>query len=300
MSKKLIEAALFMSSRAMTAEEIAKITGVTPSNVKKLLDGLSKEYGSEGKGVEIISNPEGWHMRVKPDILPKVAHLTPYSDLKDGHKRTLALVAYKEPVKQSEVVHMQGNKAYAYIKFLRKKGLIKAEKEGRTSKLMVTKEFERYFGMEKARIKEMLAKGMESEKAREAKAMEEAKAKAMKQAAEIKPEIKAEARLEIRPETRPARTEIRPPAKPLVRPEIKPGAKTEAMTPPTNVQHIETRPAPAAEKKPVAAPSAAAAAQAIKEPRKAEAKTESKKGVIRRPRRTTPAGKIGTRRPVGG
>jgi len=281
MSKKLIEAALFMSSRAMTAEEIAKITGVTPSNVRKLLDGLLKEYGGEGKGVEIISNPEGWHMRVKPDILPKVAHLTPYSDLKDGHKRTLALVAYKEPVKQSEVVHMQGNKAYAYIKFLRKKGLIKAEKEGRTSKLMITKEFERYFGMEKARIKEMLAKGMESEKAREAKAMEVAKAKAMKQAAEIKPEIKAEARPEIKPEARAART------------------------PPTNVQHIETRPAPAvpaptAEKKPVTAPSAAAAAHAIKEPRKAEAKTESKKGVIRRPRRTTPAGKIGTRRPAGG
>ena len=293
MSKKLIEAALFMSSRPMTAEEIAKITGVTPANVRKLLDDLSKEYENEAKGVEIISNPEGWHMRVKPDILPKVAHLTPYSDLKDGHKRTLALVAYKEPVKQSEVVHMQGNKAYAYIKFLRKKGLIKAEKEGRTSKLMVTKEFERYFGMEKARIKEMLAKGMESEKAREAKAMEEAKAKAMKQAAEIKPEVRAEAR--------PAKTEIKPLAKPPDKPLVKP----EARTPPTNVQHIETRPAPAvpaptAEKKPVTAPSAAAAAHAIKEPRKAEAKTESKKGVIRRPRRTTPAGKIGTRRPAGG
>lgn len=290
MSKKLVEAALFMSSRAMTAEEIAKITGVTPSNVRKLLDGLSKEYESEAKGVEIIRSLEGWHMRVKPDILPKVAHLTPYSDLKDGHKRTLALVAYKEPVKQSEVVHMQGNKAYAYIKFLRKKGLIKAEKEGRTSKLMVTKEFERYFGMEKARIKEMLAKGMKQ--------------------TEIRPEIKAETRPEIKSEARPARTEI----KPLAKPSAKPLVRQEARTPPTNVQHIETRPAPAVHapattspataREPVTAFASAAAAQTRKEPRKAEAKkgarTEAKKGVARRPRRTTPAGKIGTRRPAGG
>ncbi len=40
MSRKLVEAALFMASRPMSAEEIAKITGVTPTNVKKLLEGL--------------------------------------------------------------------------------------------------------------------------------------------------------------------------------------------------------------------------------------------------------------------
>ncbi len=174
-----------------------------------------KEYENEAKGVEVISNPEGWHMRVKPDVLPKVAHLTPYSDLKDGHKRTLALVVYKEPVKQSEVVHIQGNKAYAYVKFLRKKGLIKAEKEGRTSKLMATKELERYFGMEKARIKEMLMRAMEAEKAKKA---------------ELKQEVKPAAKQEIKGQ---------------VKAEVKPAA----ATPPTNFQYIEVKPAALVEKR---------------------------------------------------
>jgi segregation and condensation protein B len=171
MPKKLIEAALFMSSRSLTSAELSKITGFPQEKVEKRLEELRKEY--EGKGFEIVRNPEGWGMRVKPDILPKVAHLTPYSDLKDGHKRTLALVAYKEPVRQSEIVRIQGNKAYSYIKLLTRKGLIKSEKEGRTRILMLTKEFERYFGEEKQRIKEMLEQGMQGTGGKEEEAVEE-------------------------------------------------------------------------------------------------------------------------------
>ena len=159
MPKKLIEAALFMASKPLTVKEISKITGISSlGRIEEKLGELEREY--EGKGIEVIRNPEGWYMQVKPDLLPKVAHLTPYSDLRDGHKRTLALVAYKEPVKQSEVIRIQGNKAYSYIKTLEKKGLIKSEKQGRTKILTLTSEFERYFGEEKQRIKEMLEQGM--------------------------------------------------------------------------------------------------------------------------------------------
>ncbi|MEE9323123.1 MAG: SMC-Scp complex subunit ScpB [Candidatus Aenigmarchaeota archaeon] len=162
MPKKLIEAALFMSSRSMTSKEISKITGFPQDCVEQRLEELRKEY--EGKGIEVVHNPDGWGMRVKTDLLPKVAHLTPYSELRDGHKRTLALIAYKEPIKQSEIIRIQGNKAYSYIKLLIKKGLIKSEKEGRTRILMLTKEFERYFGEEKQRIKEMLEQGLKEVK----------------------------------------------------------------------------------------------------------------------------------------
>ncbi len=185
MPKKLIEAALFMSSRPMTSEEISKITGFPAKRVEERLEELRKEY--EGKGIEIVRNPDGWNMRVKPDILPKVAHLTPYSDLKDGHKRTLALVAYREPIKQSEVVRIQGNKAYSYIKLLTKKGLIKSEKEGRTRILMLTKEFERYFGEEKERIKEMLEQGVGGTEKKEEEKEQETKEKPDSDFAEIIP-----------------------------------------------------------------------------------------------------------------
>jgi len=170
MPKNLIEAALFMSSDVLSVEQISRITGLKAKEVEERLAELEKEYAE--RGVEIVQGPEGWGMRVKPDILPKVAHLTPYSDLRGGHRRTLALVAYKEPVTQSEVVRIQGNKAYGYIKKLVKKGLIKTEKQGRTKILMLTKEFERYFGEEKERIKEMLQQGMEKTGEKKEKAEE--------------------------------------------------------------------------------------------------------------------------------
>lgn len=153
--KRLIEAALFMSSKPLTTEDLSKLTGIASmGKIEESIEELRKEYGD--RGFEIVRSSEGWSMEVRSEILPKVAHLTRYSDLSGGHKRTLALIAYREPVKQSEIVRMQGNKAYSYIKRLVKKGLVKSEKEGRTRILMLTKEFERYFGEDKQRIREML------------------------------------------------------------------------------------------------------------------------------------------------
>jgi segregation and condensation protein B len=192
MPKKLVEAALFMSSRPLSIEEVSKITGVPTKNVQKILEDLRKEYEKNAKGIEIICLPDGWQMRVKPELLPKVAHLTPYSDLKEGHKRTLALVAYKEPIKQSEVVRIQGNKAYNYIKFLRKKGLIKAEKEGRTIKLSLTKEFERYLGIDRTRIKNVLQEAVKMDKAKEVKETDKEKEIQIKKEGEMKGGMKIE------------------------------------------------------------------------------------------------------------
>jgi segregation and condensation protein B len=159
MPKKLIEAALFMSTRPLTAGDLSKITGVSSlGRIEERLEELRREYA--GKGMEIVRTPEGWTMEVKKEMLPKVAHLARYSDLREGHKRTLALVAYREPVKQSDIVRIQGNKAYSYIKLLARKGLVKSEKVGRTRLLMLTKEFERYFGEDRQKVRGMLEKEM--------------------------------------------------------------------------------------------------------------------------------------------
>ncbi|MBU5690344.1 MAG: SMC-Scp complex subunit ScpB, partial [Candidatus Aenigmatarchaeota archaeon] len=70
--------------------------------------------------------------------------------------RALGIIALKQPATQSDVVKIQGNKAYGYIKELEKRGLIKTEKFGRTRKLITTKEFERYFGKSINEIRQAL------------------------------------------------------------------------------------------------------------------------------------------------
>ncbi|MEM5812258.1 MAG: SMC-Scp complex subunit ScpB [Candidatus Aenigmatarchaeota archaeon] len=153
--EKILEAALFMSSKPLTINELGKILGINSLGyVRELVERLKKEY--EERGIEIAETPQGWIMQVKPQFLEKVAHLTPYADMSEGCKRSLALIAYKEPVQQSEIIKIQGNKAYSYLKQLQRMNLIRAEKKGRTKVLRLTQEFERYFGEEKEKIKKKM------------------------------------------------------------------------------------------------------------------------------------------------
>ena len=153
--KRLLEAALFMSSEPMKLEDMSRIVGINSLGfLKQMLSQLRDEYAA--RGFQLVERQEGWQFQVRNELLPKVASLTPYSDMPEGVKRCLALIAYKEPVTQSEIIRVQGNKSYEYVKYLSKKGLVRAEKEGRTKTLTLTQEFERYFGDTKEKIREQL------------------------------------------------------------------------------------------------------------------------------------------------
>ena len=151
----LAEAALFLSPKPLMLDELAKIMGVNSLGyVKESLEKIRDHYS--GRGVEVVSTSSGWQMQVKQEYLNSVAHLAPYADLSEGPKRALALILFKEPMKQSDLIKMQGNKVYDYLSELEKLGMVKREQSGRTKVLTLTKEFERYFGEEKETIRQRL------------------------------------------------------------------------------------------------------------------------------------------------
>lgn len=153
--KQLIEAALFMSPHPLDLNDLGRIAGLSSLGyLKDLLEQLQKDYVQ--RGLEIVQTPTGWQMQVRPELLDHVRHLAPHADLSEGCKRTLALVLYKEPVKQSDIIRIQGNKAYSYVKELRKRGLVRTEEQGHTKILKAAQEVERYFGEPKEKIKERL------------------------------------------------------------------------------------------------------------------------------------------------
>jgi segregation and condensation protein B len=168
--KRLIEAAVFMSSEPLDIGRISKIAGVNSLGyVKGTLLELRDEYA--GRGFHLVEGPQGWSFQVDHQFAEKVSSLTPYSDLPEGAKRTLALIAFKEPVAQADVIKIQGSQCYSYIKDLTVKGLVRVEKQGRSKVLSLTKEFERYFGQDKEKVREMLIRKLsESAKAGQAAA----------------------------------------------------------------------------------------------------------------------------------
>jgi segregation and condensation protein B len=146
--KSAIEAALYMCNDPISVEDLTKMFKADINEVKAILDEIKKEFEEEHHGVHLIETATGYQIRVKPHLAPMVRNLTPYQDLGRGLLRVLALVAYKQPITQSEVVKVIGNRAYDYVKRLEEKGLIKTVKHSRTKALIATKEFANYFGLE--------------------------------------------------------------------------------------------------------------------------------------------------------
>ncbi len=159
--RALLEAAMFVSDSPLTADRLAAIVNEDPENVKAMLDSFKKDLDADNRGIVIEETPEGFEIRVKPEYREEVAKLAPFSDLSDGMLRTLAIIAARQPIKQSLLVKYQGNKVYGYIQDLEGKGLVKTEKFGRTKLITVTSGFESYFGQSTEDIQRMLNKKLE-------------------------------------------------------------------------------------------------------------------------------------------
>jgi len=155
--KALLEAALFVSDTPLSVERLANIVGIgSVEQVRQMLVQIKDELAAADRGIVLEETPEGFELRVKQGYRERVAKLAPFSDLSDGMLRTLAIIAARQPIKQSIIVKYQGNKVYGYIRNLEAKGLIKTEKYGRTKLVTASSGFEKYFGKSTEDIKRMI------------------------------------------------------------------------------------------------------------------------------------------------
>ena len=144
----LVEAALFLSTKPMSRRALATILGgVAQAYVDDLLEDLASTYQDPVRGIELHVKEGRAMLRVKPVYVDRVAHLAPQQDIPRPVLRTLAVVAYNNPMTQADVIRVRGNKAYTHIQKLLDRRLIRAEDHGRTLLLHVTAEFLRHFGL---------------------------------------------------------------------------------------------------------------------------------------------------------
>ena len=153
--KRLIEAALSVSGRIRTLEEIA---GICESGnvglIRQALAELKEDYVSRNSGIEIYEYDSGYGMRIRVEMENSVMHLAPETEIPPAMLKTLAQIAYEQPVTQSKLVKERGNRVYKYVKKLREQELIDAKKKGRTRILTVTPKFKEYFQVQN--VKELV------------------------------------------------------------------------------------------------------------------------------------------------
>jgi segregation and condensation protein B len=69
------------------------------------------------------------------------------AEFSKAEQETLAIIAFKHPIKQSVIIKIRGNKAYDHIKKFMELGLIKKKKMGHTYDLSLTESFYDYFNV---------------------------------------------------------------------------------------------------------------------------------------------------------
>ena len=150
-----IEAVLFTTGRFMNIEEISKACGIASTGyIKEVLQKLKEGYEKRSSSLVLTELDGKYKLNIKKEYGYITNRLISSSEFDNPTTKTLAVIAYKQPVFQAEVIKIRGNKAYDHVHSLLESGLITSEKSGRTRILKVTQRFYDYFDTAENKVKE--------------------------------------------------------------------------------------------------------------------------------------------------
>jgi segregation and condensation protein B len=193
--RKSIEALLFASGRPMLPDELAMLIRVRSIDyVKEQLAELKKDYEARESPIMVTEdNLVGWKLVTHEKYLPIVARINPNTELSKTLMETMAVVAWKQPILQSEVIRVRTNKAYEHIAQLEEMGFLTKEKHGRSQLLRLTQKFFDYFDLQGRKDLQQLFGEVKEEAKKEGAEAELGKEKEQQTTLpEHKPENKAE------------------------------------------------------------------------------------------------------------
>lgn len=143
--KEILEAALFASGEPLDLVQLKNL--VKGKNVREMLRQLADEYIARDSAIEIKEMDERFIMQVKPEFAEKVRSIAP-KELRSPVLRTLAMIAYHQPITVAELVDRRGAATYDHVRELEESGFISAMQQGRTRLLQTTQRFSEYFNLE--------------------------------------------------------------------------------------------------------------------------------------------------------
>lgn len=144
---KKVEAILFAVGRAISEQEISELTKESKSEVHEALVKLKHQYQERESPLMIIEEGDSWKLNVHEKYINVVHGITPHTELGKSMLETLAVIAWKQPATQSEIVRIRTSKAYEHIAELEKMGYVAKHKHGRTYLIKVTGKFYDYFDL---------------------------------------------------------------------------------------------------------------------------------------------------------
>ena len=142
----LLEATLFSAGRSLSVQELSENLGYEDDEILESINNLQSTIKRRrGGGLQIVEIGGKWAMEVKPGIADHLPKETK-SELPPKLLKAAALIAYHQPMPQSRLVELLGQRAYDHIRELAQAGLIGRRRDGNTRRLTTTRRFSEMFG----------------------------------------------------------------------------------------------------------------------------------------------------------
>lgn len=142
----LLEATMFSAGRSLTPEELSGSLGYEEEEIiEALLAVQSTLKRRRGGAIQAVEIGGRWAIEVKPAIANHLPTDTK-SDLPGKLLKAAALIAYHQPMPQSRLVELLGQRAYDHIRELAQAGLVNRRRDGNTRRLTTTRRFSEVFG----------------------------------------------------------------------------------------------------------------------------------------------------------
>jgi len=144
-----IEAVLYLKAQPLALSAIAEYAGCDRTTAEAALMELMDDYAHRDSALEIMETEDGYSFQLREAFQDLIQNLIPV-DLGVAALRTLAVIALKGPIAQTELVNMRGSGAYQQVQELVERGFVRKKRQssGRSYSLRVTNQFYQYFQVE--------------------------------------------------------------------------------------------------------------------------------------------------------
>ena len=143
-----VEAVLYLKGKPISKKNLSEITNTDINSIDNALKELKEKYSDKKSAIELNEVNNCYCLELKSTLNEFVEDLLP-SELRTSELRTLATIAIKKKILQSDLIVLRGSGAYDHIRELTNKKFIikRKQKDGRSFWLSLSEKFFQTFAV---------------------------------------------------------------------------------------------------------------------------------------------------------
>ena len=153
-AKSKVEAILFSVGHKISLDDVSRLSRSKKEEVLAALKELQSEYEQKQSSIMIVDEGDDWKFAVRDHLISVVRKIVTETELTKSVMETLAVIAFKYPILQSDLIKIRTNKAYDHLVELEKSGYITRQKHSRTNLIKLTDKFFRYFDLTEEKLRD--------------------------------------------------------------------------------------------------------------------------------------------------